>query len=299
MGRPHLRLPSFDLTWLFPSRGETYPGVDLMELTPDERTRVRKARRPLRLPLWLFDLLRWPSLRLPSVDVQRQPAKSPSRSPRLPHPPRLPRPHMPVALIAGLAAIRARLRRPAWLHRPAWLRRRPLPAWLATRLAWRPSSGQREIGLAMTGLLLIGLAVLTWPKAGPALPSLLPSNEPSPTIIMASPTPTISPTLTPIPSLSPSPTATPTASPLATPTPSLSAPPNVYASRRASLPVCSQKPDCRLYTTKAGDYLRAIAKYYLGPTDADYQRLLRFNPQHSDNPDLIYSGERIFVPDQG
>jgi nucleoid-associated protein YgaU len=128
------------------------------------------------------------------------------------------------------------------------------------------------------------------PSPSAVTPSVTPSPVPTLTL---TPIPTLittpSPTATPSSTATPSPTATPSASPTASPTP---VPTDVYAARRAALPVCSGVPGCHTYTVVNGDTLSGLASYF----GLSLARLEQYNPQITD-PDLIITGQKVLIPD--
>ena len=65
------------------------------------------------------------------------------------------------------------------------------------------------------------------------------------------------------------------------------------SARRAALPECSGRTNCRVYTVVPGDYLLGLARYF----GVDYNALLAYNPQLQARPNLIYSDEKVYIPD--
>lgn len=153
---------------------------------------------------------------------------------------------------------------------------------------------------ASVGFLLVrgGLSVPTASIApgnvaaitgSPAPSSAVAVIEPSPvrptTAPTASPPPT--PTSTPTTAPTPSPTAAPTTAPPPAPTPT-AAP---TSDRYALLKPCPSKPDCWIYTVRAGDNLVSIVNWFGVP----YDTVLNMNPQVGD-PTTIRAGDEIRVP---
>lgn len=112
-------------------------------------------------------------------------------------------------------------------------------------------------------------------------PVAVASASPSPT--NAEPTPTPEPTVEPssTPSLAPTPTPAPTVEPTPTPAPT--------SDRYALLTPCPDKPDCYLYTIRAGDNLQSIANYF----GTSYPTLRKLNPNLSIP---VHVGDVIVLP---
>ena len=110
----------------------------------------------------------------------------------------------------------------------------------------------------------------------------------SPSPSLPSPLPA-SPAVTPPPS-TPGPPASPsTPSPIASiaPSPGGSGP---TAGRLALLAPCPGRPDCYVYTVRAGDNLTSIGLFFGVPFDT----ILRLNPWIRD-PTTIHEGDRIVL----
>jgi LysM repeat protein len=67
----------------------------------------------------------------------------------------------------------------------------------------------------------------------------------------------------------------------------------VYATRRASLPLCTDRPKCRIYTAVSGDYMIKISKYF-GVSEPQLEAM---NPEIT-NPSFIRTGAKVRVPDR-
>ncbi|TAL06903.1 MAG: LysM peptidoglycan-binding domain-containing protein [Chloroflexota bacterium] len=112
-------------------------------------------------------------------------------------------------------------------------------------------------------------------------PVAVASASPAPTSVEPTPTPetTVEPTATPTPA--PTPTPTPTPSPTPTPAPS--------SDRYKLLTPCPDKPDCYLYTIRAGDNLQSIANYFGIP----YPTVRELNPNLRIP---IHAGDVVILP---
>jgi len=113
--------------------------------------------------------------------------------------------------------------------------------------------------------------------------------SPSPMAPTAAPTP--SPTLAPTPTATTAPTPLPTATPTTAPTPAPTAPPPPTSVRYKLLDPCPGKPNCWIYTVRAGDNLVSIVNWFGVP----YETVLKMNPQIGD-PTTIRTGDEIRMP---
>lgn len=153
--------------------------------------------------------------------------------------------------------------------------------------------------IGAVGILAVALIV--------AIASLVRNGEPIvPGGIVSSPTPgsttaaAASPTPVPSSDASTSPSQRPTAEPSVanpSPPPSSAASPSIAATpvptsdRYALLEPCPDRPDCYIYTVRAGDNLTSIGLYFGVPFDT----VLRLNPWIK-NPAIIRKGDRIVLP---
>ena len=112
-------------------------------------------------------------------------------------------------------------------------------------------------------------------------PVAVASSSPSPTPLEPTPTPgqTLEPTVSPTPA--PTPTPTLTLAPTPTPAPT--------SDRYALLTPCPDKPDCYLYTIRAGDNLQSIASYFGIP----YSTVRKLNPNLRIP---IHTGDVVILP---
>jgi LysM domain-containing protein len=150
---------------------------------------------------------------------------------------------------------------------------------------------------ASVGFLLVrgGLSVPTASIAPGNVAAITASPAPSsavavidsPSPIAPTPSPTLAPTPTPTTTPTPLPSATPTTAP--TPAPTVAAVPK--SDRYALLEPCPSKPDCWIYTVRAGDNLVSIVNWFGVP----YETVLKMNPQIGD-PTTIRTGDKIRMP---
>jgi hypothetical protein len=127
------------------------------------------------------------------------------------------------------------------------------------------------------------------------------AESPGPTTISVAPTPspTSSPTDSPLPTDSPSPPPSSSPSPIVIPSPTVAPTPRPtptpttapLSNRYQFLTKCPSTPNCWIYTVRAGDNLRSIVNWFGVP----YDTVLRMNPQITD-PTLIRAGDKIRMP---
>ncbi|HEY6056474.1 MAG TPA: LysM peptidoglycan-binding domain-containing protein [Candidatus Limnocylindrales bacterium] len=111
---------------------------------------------------------------------------------------------------------------------------------------------------------------------------------PVPSVTSPAPTPASPATVAPAASASAPPTRQPaTPAPTARPKPTA----NPTSNRYAYLVACPDRPDCYIYTVRAGDNLRSIANWF----GVSYDTVLRLNPAIVD-PALIRKGDPIALP---
>ena len=134
------------------------------------------------------------------------------------------------------------------------------------------SAGAAIAFVTVTGGLRLASSV---PPVGVA------TSSPSPTPL--EPTPTPGPTLKP--AVSPTPASTPAPTPTLAPTPT----PAPTSDRYALLTPCPDKPDCYLYTIRAGDNLQSIASYFGIP----YATVRQLNPNLRIP---IHTGDVVILP---
>jgi hypothetical protein len=108
-----------------------------------------------------------------------------------------------------------------------------------------------------------------------AVAILSPSPSPGPSVVSSSeasrsPAPSPSPELSPSPEPSPSPESSPSPS-TAPPTPSPTPEPRPTSDRYELLEPCPARPDCWIYTVRAGDNLFSIANYFGVQLETVYQ----------------------------
>jgi LysM repeat protein len=130
----------------------------------------------------------------------------------------------------------------------------------------------------------------------PIAASTTPARSVSPSAaIVAIASPSAVPSVVPPPSPSPtaartaSPSAPPAATPPPTPVPTKRPTPAPTSDRYAVLDPCPSKPDCWIYTVRAGDNLRSIANWF----GVSYDRMLAMNP-NLRRP--IVAGEQLRIP---
>jgi nucleoid-associated protein YgaU len=58
----------------------------------------------------------------------------------------------------------------------------------------------------------------------------------------------------------------------------------------------AEAPSVRTYTVVSGDTLSAIAQQFYGDANA-YMRIFEANRDKLDNPDLIYPGQELVIPE--
>jgi LysM repeat protein len=137
----------------------------------------------------------------------------------------------------------------------------------AASFAFVLSRGGLEIPVASPGTNGVAAAPASVPAPSPTIvavapsPSAEPSVEPSlePSVMPSQPPPPSSP-----PSTGPSQPSTPTPTPTPTPT----------SDRFALLDPCPDKPNCYIYTIRAGDNLYSIANYF----GVSLERVYQLNP---------------------
>jgi LysM domain len=138
---------------------------------------------------------------------------------------------------------------------------------------------------------------LDMPLASP-LPSLVaaaPTSSPPPpptlvptTVVAVGPSPI--PSIEPTPIATPEPTATPTPEPTATPRPQPQPTAKPTSDRFAVIDPCPDRPNCYIYTIRAGDNLFSIAHWFGVPIDSIY----RMNPWTRTRG--IHAGDKLLIP---
>jgi LysM repeat protein len=108
-------------------------------------------------------------------------------------------------------------------------------------------------------------AVATPSQAAPTSAAVAPSAEPSPSPAVSL-APSVEPSTSPVSPPSTKPTQLPTATPAATASPA--------SDRFALLDACPDKPNCYIYTIRAGDNLYSIAHYF----GVSLQKIYQLNP---------------------
>lgn len=154
------------------------------------------------------------------------------------------------------------------------------------------------IVLSLVLLVASATAAITFVGAtgGLQLPTMAPSPvalaTAGPTAIpTATPNASAGPTASPTPVATPTPGVTPAPTPVATPEATAGPTPAPTSSRYALLTPCPSKPNCYLYTVRAGDNLRSIANYFGVP----YETVLALNPTIR-NPSTIQPGTVLTLP---
>jgi LysM repeat protein len=129
--------------------------------------------------------------------------------------------------------------------------------------------------------------------ATPSQAALVETPTPAAVVDTPTPEPTQAPSPTVLASATPAPTPVPTPSPTVTPTPTPVPTPTTQptSDRYALLVPCPDKPDCWIYTVRAGDNLFSIANYFGVPLATIYS----WNPQYADGAGLR-AGDQIRMP---